>query len=112
MSEKAMKGRRRHIPTRTCVACRQTDAKRDLVRVVRTPAGTVQVDLTGKKAGRGAYLCRQRVCWEQALRRGSLSHALKTTLSADDLALLQQFAATLPVQAVEAGSDTAQVGSE
>src|ERR671916_796064 len=49
----------RHIPERTCVACRSPRPKRELVRVVRAPDGTVTVDDTGKKSGRGAYLCRR-----------------------------------------------------
>jgi predicted RNA-binding protein YlxR (DUF448 family) len=94
---KAAKGPRpKHVPLRTCSACRQKRGKRELVRVVRTPNATVQVDPTGKLAGRGAYLCRMRSCWEQALSGQRLSAALKTTLSTDDLAALRAFATTLP----------------
>ncbi|HUW09157.1 MAG TPA: YlxR family protein, partial [Anaerolineae bacterium] len=50
-------GRRKRIPQRTCVACRQVQGKRALVRIVRLAGGDVQVDPTGKLAGRGAYLC-------------------------------------------------------
>jgi len=88
--------RPKHVPIRTCIACRQEAGKRVLVRVVRTPSGSVQVDPTGKLAGRGAYICRTRACWGQALQGQRLSAALKTTLSAGDLAALQAFAATLP----------------
>jgi predicted RNA-binding protein YlxR (DUF448 family) len=88
--------RRKHVPLRTCIACRQNRGKRDLVRVVRTPASGVQVDLTGKVAGRGAYLCRARSCWAQALGGRKLDAALKTTLSVDERAALETFAATLP----------------
>lgn len=88
--------RPRHVPVRTCIACRRERGKRELVRVVRTLASTVQVDPTGKMAGRGAYLCRARRCWEQALRGQQLNAALKSTLSADEMAALAAFAATLP----------------
>lgn len=88
--------RRRHVPQRTCVACRRVGDKRDLVRVVRTPAAGVQVDLTGKQNGRGAYLCRARICWDKALRGAVLARALKTNLTDEDVARLQAFAATLP----------------
>jgi predicted RNA-binding protein YlxR (DUF448 family) len=88
--------RPKHVPMRTCIACRQERGKRELVRVVRTPAGSVQVDPTGKLAGRGAYICKARTCWEQALQGQRLGVALKTTLSADDLAALRTYAATLP----------------
>ena len=67
-----------------------------MVRLVRTPAAGVQVDSTGKLAGRGAYLCRNKTCWEQGLRSQRLGQALKTTLSAEEIAALRAFAATLP----------------
>jgi predicted RNA-binding protein YlxR (DUF448 family) len=92
---------RKHIPVRTCVACRQTGDKRTLVRLVRTPAAGIQVDVTGKLAGRGAYLCRDRSCWDQALRSQSLSRALKTTISTEELKALEAFAAALPKKPTE-----------
>src|SRR6266567_2850927 len=88
--------RARHVPQRTCVACRSTSAKREFVRLVRTPEGHVEVDPTGKTAGRGAYLCSRGSCWELALKRDRLSAALKTKLSPEDAAQLRIFAATLP----------------
>jgi uncharacterized protein len=88
--------RPKHVPMRTCIACRQERGKRELVRVVRTPAGNVQVDPTGKLAGRGAYLCKARPCWEQALQGQRLGAALKTTINPDDMAALRAYAATLP----------------
>ena len=86
--------RLKHIPQRTCVGCRETLPKRSLVRLVRRPEG-VQVDPTGKLAGRGAYLHDRRSCWEKGLK-GTLAHALKVTLSPADLAALRQFMQTLP----------------
>jgi predicted RNA-binding protein YlxR (DUF448 family) len=88
--------RRKHVPQRTCVACRTARPKRELVRIVRTPEGTVMVDETGKRSGRGAYLCRQRDCWETALARRQLERALKVTLTAEAEAQLQEYAARLP----------------
>lgn len=55
----------------------------------------MEVDPTGKRAGRGAYLCSAGACWEQAIKKGSLSRALKVQLSPADRAALAQFAATL-----------------
>jgi predicted RNA-binding protein YlxR (DUF448 family) len=81
--------RPKHIPQRTCVGCHETLPKRSLVRVVRRPEG-VQVDPTGKLAGRGAYLHDRRVCWERGLK-GPLAHALKVTLSLEDVDRLRQF---------------------
>jgi len=69
-----------------------------LVRIVRMPEGGVQLDPTGKKAGRGAYLCRRRSCWEQAFKRGSLEGALKTKISEADAAVLRAFAEALPAE--------------
>ncbi len=76
------RGRRRpkHVPQRTCVACREKEAKRQFVRIVRTPEGTVEIDLTGKKNGRGAYLCTRRSCWDKAASGSVLERALKVTL--------------------------------
>jgi predicted RNA-binding protein YlxR (DUF448 family) len=65
----------RRIPQRTCVACGATRGKRELLRVVRTPDGQLELDPTGRRAGRGAYLCREPACVERALK-GRLEHAL------------------------------------
>jgi predicted RNA-binding protein YlxR (DUF448 family) len=92
-------GRVRHVPVRTCVACRQTSAKRALVRLVREPAGNVVVDPTGKRSGRGAYLCPGKSCWELALRRGALEHALKAAIPPDDRAKLAEFSLRYPENA-------------
>jgi predicted RNA-binding protein YlxR (DUF448 family) len=66
-------------PQRTCVVCRSTAAKRALHRIVRSPAGSVGYDPTGKAPGRGAYLCGQPACLQTALRRHSIQRALKVT---------------------------------
>ena len=65
------------VPQRTCIACRRTDAKRGLIRLVRTADGHVVVDPTGKRHGRGAYLCHDPACWDLALKRRSLERALR-----------------------------------
>lgn len=88
--------RRRHIPQRSCIACRRTDSKRALIRIVRTPHQGVQIDPTGKLAGRGAYLCQARPCWQKAIKSSALNRALKTTLTVDELAALRTFAESLP----------------
>jgi predicted RNA-binding protein YlxR (DUF448 family) len=82
----------RHIPERTCVACRSLRPKREMVRVVRTTDGPVEVDPTGKRSGRGAYLCRLPECWQAGLRRKALDRALKIELSAADREALASFA--------------------
>jgi predicted RNA-binding protein YlxR (DUF448 family) len=93
----------KHIPQRTCVGCRIVMPKRQLIRIVRSPDG-VQVDLTGKQAGRGAYLHDQRPCWERGLS-GALAHALKTELAAEERERLQAFMETLPEESGEVSVD-------
>ena len=96
MSQKAARQPRpKHVPQRTCVACRTTGAKRGLVRVVRTASGTVEVDETGKKPGRGAYVCKTPECWDNALKGKVLEYALKTAITAEDKTALQAYAETL-----------------
>ena len=63
-------GKVRTPPQRTCVGCGAVRGKREMVRVVRTPAGAVVADPTGKLAGRGAYLCAQEECWKLGLAKG------------------------------------------
>lgn len=84
---------KKHIPQRTCVACRETKNKRDLIRIVKTPESVIIVDETGKAQGRGAYLCRRQECWQSGLLRGAVSRALKATLSPEDQKMLETYAA-------------------
>ena len=88
--------RRKHVPHRTCVACRTGRAKRELVRVVRTPEGAIVIDETGKRNGRGAYLCRQTSCWKTAISHRHLERALNTEVPAEAQAQLMEYAAGLP----------------
>jgi predicted RNA-binding protein YlxR (DUF448 family) len=81
----------KHLPQRTCIACRKTGVKRELVRLVCGPDG-VDVDLTGKKSGRGAYLCPTLGCWESAVKTGKLETALRTSLKADNKEKLVNYA--------------------
>ncbi len=74
--------RPRAVPVRTCVACRTSSSKRDLVRIVRTPDGRVVPDPSGRLPGRGAYLCANGSCWGIALQKGALSRALGVPLPA------------------------------
>jgi predicted RNA-binding protein YlxR (DUF448 family) len=71
----------KRVPQRTCIACRRITAKRELIRLVCTVGGSVEVDISGRQAGRGAYLCRARECWEAGLKSGRLEHALRTTIT-------------------------------
>jgi uncharacterized protein len=67
----------RHIPYRSCVVCRQSFPKRELVRVIVAGTGEIQIDVTGKAAGRGAYLCRKHECWDSTSAVDALGRALR-----------------------------------
>ena len=97
MSKKKPAQRVKHVPQRTCVGCREVLPKRTMIRIVRTTDG-VQIDSTGKLAGRGSYLHDKRECWERGLK-GALAHALKATISLDERAKLEEFMNTLPKDA-------------
>ena len=87
--------RPKHVPQRTCIACRSTEAKRGLVRVVRTPEGRVELDATGKKNGRGAYVHESAACWDEALKKDRLARALKVTPPVEDIETLKAYAAEI-----------------
>ena len=78
------------------MACRTGKPKRELVRVVRTPEAAVLVDETGKRNGRGAYLCRQMSCFETAIARKHLERALNMEVPVEAQAQLMEYAAGLP----------------
>jgi predicted RNA-binding protein YlxR (DUF448 family) len=79
----------RKIPQRMCVGCREMKNKRDLLRVVRTPEGSIEVDPTGKKSGRGAYLCNNPECLAQAVKGKRLQKALEHEISSDILDIIR-----------------------
>lgn len=72
-----------------CVGCRARNDKRNLLRVVRTPEQEVVVDPTGKRAGRGAYLCPRVECLRKAVKSRALERALGVTVSPEVLARLE-----------------------
>lgn len=84
--------RLKHLPVRTCVACRARDLKRTFVRIVRAPDGTLAIDPTGKRSGRGAYLCRRFSCWERAAHSDVLERALRVPVPPEFRAELLRWA--------------------
>ena len=82
-------------PQRTCVGCGTVRGKREMVRVIRTPEGAVVADPTGKRAGRGAYLCAQEECWKLGLARGRLERSLKVKITSEDTDALRAYATGL-----------------
>jgi predicted RNA-binding protein YlxR (DUF448 family) len=90
-----MKMKSKHLPQRTCIACRQIKEKKALIRLVSTENGTAEIDVFGKKPGRGAYLCPKKTCWELALRKNRLDYALRTKLHDDNRQILREYSHSL-----------------
>lgn len=84
--------RGKHVPQRTCLACRKVKPKQELVRLVRVADGTIEIDHGRKKTGRGAYLCGLSECWEIGLKSGRLERALKTILTGPNREQLGEYA--------------------
>lgn len=78
------------VPMRMCVACREMKPKKELIRVVRTPEGEIVADETGRRNGRGAYLCRAEACFNKALKTRALDRALDQPLSQEAADYLRQ----------------------
>ncbi|EAX47074.1 MAG TPA: YlxR family protein [Petrimonas sp.] len=72
--------KQKKVPQRVCVGCQEMKNKKELIRVVRTPTGEVLIDTTGKKAGRGAYLCNNEQCFTKAFKEKRLERALKHSI--------------------------------
>ena len=72
--------KQRKIPMRTCVVSREKCEKKDLIRVVRTPEGNVEIDVTGKKNGRGAYLKKDALIFEKAKKSKILDRILEVDI--------------------------------
>lgn len=70
----------RKIPQRMCNGCMEMKPKKELIRIVKSPEGEVSVDLTGKKSGRGAYICRNLECLEKAFKAKRLNKNLETNI--------------------------------
>ena len=71
------------IPQRKCVGCGEMKSKKELIRVVRSPEGDISLDLTGKKAGRGAYVCPDKECITKACKGRRLEKALEKQVNDD-----------------------------
>ncbi len=78
------------IPQRMCVGCQEMKPKRDMVRVVRTPDEKIEIDLTGKRSGRGAYICPQLECLDKALKGKRLDRALQRPITQEVIDALKQ----------------------
>lgn len=78
------------IPQRMCVGCHEMKPKKELIRIVRTPQESVELDPTGKRSGRGAYICPQKECLQKAIKGKRLEKALEKPISKEVLDTLEQ----------------------
>ncbi len=69
------------VPVRTCIGCQCKKPKKELIRIIRTPEGKIEIDKTGKKSGRGAYLCGNIECLDTALRENHLNRSFKQDIT-------------------------------
>lgn len=76
-------GQIKKIPMRKCIGCQEMKNKKEMMRVLHTPEDTIVLDTTGRKNGRGAYLCFSKECFEKAVKNKGLERSLKTNIPAD-----------------------------
>ena len=81
---------KKKMPERKCVGCNERRPKNELVRVLRTPEGEIGVDRTGKKSGRGAYLCRSTACFAKAIKARRLQTALECEIPDNIIAAIEK----------------------
>ncbi len=70
----------RKIPQRQCIGCGETKNKKEMIRVIKTPEDEIVIDSTGKKNGRGAYLCNSMDCLKKAIKSRGLERSLKVNI--------------------------------
>ena len=68
------------LPERMCLGCQQLHIKRELIRIVRSPEGEFSIDLTGKKSGRGAYICNNVECFDKAVKERRFEKSFKSAI--------------------------------
>ena len=99
----------KHVPERTCIVCRSARPKRELVRLVYGPDGMAEVDTSGRKPGRGAYICRSPECWHKGVSKGKLEHALRGRINPENRARLIKFGTAIRGDAEAATSQMGEV---
>lgn len=75
--------KQRKVPLRKCTGCQEMKNKKELIRIVKSEDGSFLIDNTGKKAGRGAYICKNIECLEKAVKSKGLEHSFKTSVPKD-----------------------------
>ena len=89
----------RKIPQRMCLGCQESHAKKELIRIVRSPEGEFSVDTTGKKAGRGAYICPKQACFDAARKSRGLERSFKSPIGAAVYERLEQEMQAITIKA-------------
>lgn len=75
--------KQKKVPQRKCIACQERDAKKGLIRIVKTKEGQIFLDPTGKANGRGAYICKDVECLKKAIKSKTLNRAFKMEVPSD-----------------------------
>ena len=88
--QRVNKVKTKKIPQRMCLGCQEVKPKRELIRIVRSPEGEFSVDATGKKPGRGAYICPQMECFAAARKSKGLERSFKSPIDKSVYELLEQ----------------------
>ena len=85
---------KKHLPPRTCIACRRIKPKQHMIRIIRRPDRVVEIDESGKANGRGGYLCQHFACWHRALKKRAtlLKRTLRVDFDRDTYMILKKFA--------------------
>lgn len=78
------------IPMRQCIGCGEVKSKKELMRILHTPEDTFVLDVTGKKNGRGAYMCRNKECLEKAIKSKGLERSFKMSIPKEVYAKLEE----------------------
>ena len=78
-----MEKKQKYVPLRRCMACNEQKEKKDLIRIVRSKEGLLDIDLTGKKNGRGAYICKREDCLNKVIKTKRLERVLETKIDED-----------------------------
>ncbi len=89
------------IPMRMCVGCREMKPKKELLRVVRSPEGEISFDLTGRKPGRGAYVCHSSECLLRAIKQKQLERTFSSPISDEVRDALSAQIVTLPKETAD-----------
>lgn len=81
---------KKKIPERRCTGCNQSRPKPELIRIVRSPDGSISLDATGKKSGRGAYICRSAACLKKARKAKRLEKAFECEIPDEIYSALEE----------------------